>query len=140
MSPDLTPLARHLIVPPSDPARELALLDAFDAHVAGARPPRRRTAATAIAWSLAAGVLVFLARPHAPAPPPVVPDTTFVTLPGAELYPSLDHARVERVGLPQPYLVSLGLTPHTTNAGDIVEADVLVGQDGLARAIRLAAY
>ena len=140
MSPDLTPLARTLVVPPADPAREQALLDAFDAHMSGARPRRSYTAASAIGWSLAAGLLVFLAQPQTPTVPPAAEDTTFVTLPGTELYPSLDHARVERVALPQPYLVSLGLRPHSTNVDAIVEAEVLIGQDGLARAVRLVTY
>jgi len=49
-------------------------------------------------------------------------DSAFVVLPGAGALPRFEHGEVIRVEIPSP-------------EGSI-QADVLVGQDGLARAVR----
>jgi hypothetical protein len=55
--------------------------------------------------------------------PPAGAETVFVVLPGADALPRLESGRVIRVEIP---------------SGDgVITADVLVGQDGLARAVRL---
>ena len=43
-----------------------------------------------------------------------------------------------RMELPASVLPILGIVPARDISGDSVAADVLVGQDGLARAVRLA--
>jgi len=60
----------------------------------------------------------------------------FVTLPSAVGMPALESGRIVRVEVPTSMLPSLGfdIGPDTPSA--LVEADVLVGQDGQARAIR----
>jgi hypothetical protein len=129
-----------------DTVRLRALLGSFD------RTRRRsRAEAIAVGLSLAASVLIVvslsvgLQRP-APAPRasdavaatrtlPTSADAPFVVLPGADALPRLESGRVIRIEIPESELSSVGLwTP--AQAGP-VQADVLVAQDGLARAIRL---
>jgi len=59
----------------------------------------------------------------------------FVILPGATALPRLESGRVIRIEISESELSSVGLWP-SIHAG-AVQADVLVGQDGLARAVRL---
>ncbi len=159
--PDLAALlrrvARETTVPPVDAAREAALLAAFD----GARRPSiaragywwMGTLATAAALLIATG----LVRPGAgrrdppPGPDQQRPHTLagvrgvpaqvdlvgeFVTWPGSASLPPLESGQLVRVSLPVSVLPGLGLTPPASNVS-AVRADVLVGQDGLARAVRL---
>ena len=60
----------------------------------------------------------------------------FVVLPAADHLPGFDSGTIVRVALPTASLPAFGL-PMTPDAGRTVDADVLVGQDGQARAIRL---
>jgi len=80
-------------------------------------------------------------RPRVPAPADDVLDasfetTSFVAWPGAAAGPPLESGSVIRVSLPVSILPALGLWPPPS-AGSEVPADVLVGQDGFARAVRL---
>ena len=72
-------------------------------------------------------------RPR-PARPPAG-DTTFVMWPGARDLPRFESGQLMRVELPAPVAASLGLRPQQPSA--FVQTDVLVGQDGYARAVRL---
>jgi hypothetical protein len=54
---------------------------------------------------------------------------------GADLS-NLDSGRVVRVELPRTALARYGLPMNAERAGEPVKADVLLGEDGLARAIR----
>jgi len=58
-------------------------------------------------------------------------------LPGDRL-DNLGPGRLVRVGMPRAALVSWGWPLEGDVAGETVEADVLVGEDGVARAIRVA--
>jgi hypothetical protein len=60
----------------------------------------------------------------------------FVTWPGAVGLPPLESGELVRVELPVSVLPTLGLRPPATRA-TAVRADLLVGQDGLTRAVRL---
>jgi hypothetical protein len=62
--------------------------------------------------------------------------TDFVIWPGAAGWPRVESGELMRVELPIGVLPSLGLTAPATAVGS-VPADVLVGQDGFARAVRL---
>ncbi|HET9831099.1 MAG TPA: hypothetical protein VFP91_05305 [Vicinamibacterales bacterium] len=117
----------------SDDRRLQALLAVFDAT----RPrPRRMT--VGIGLSLAASVLIVASlsvgwRHDAPTSgvsevaatpaPPMNADSAFVVLPGASALPHFEHGEVIRMEVP--------------SAGGAIQVDVLVGQDGLARAARL---
>ncbi len=60
----------------------------------------------------------------------------FVALPAADHFPGFDSGTIVRVALPAASLPAFGF-PMTPDAARTVDADVLVGQDGQARAIRL---
>jgi hypothetical protein len=62
--------------------------------------------------------------------------TDFIPLTyGADLS-SMDSGRVVRVELPRTALTRFGLPMNAERAGEPVKADVLIGEDGLAQAIR----
>ena len=61
----------------------------------------------------------------------------FVALPGAIGLPTFESGRIVRVDLPVSSLPAYGLELVPDAARSEVQADVLVGQDGQARAIRL---
>ena len=63
----------------------------------------------------------------------------FVALPGASALPDFESGRIVRVVVPVTTLPAYGLDLVPDARPDSVEAELLVGQDGLARAIRLAA-
>jgi len=129
-----------------DPARLNSLVAAV-----GRRRGRSRRATIAVGLSLAASILIVVSlsvgvtrEPPTPGSsqavaatlaPPTGAETAFVVLPGADALPRLESGRVIRIEIPESELTAVGLwsPPH---AG-VVQADVLVGQDGLARAVRL---
>jgi hypothetical protein len=61
----------------------------------------------------------------------------FMTLPGAAGLPDLESGSVVRIAVPVGALPEYGLDIVQGGSKTTVDADVLVGQDGLARAIRL---
>ena len=134
-------LAHSVDVPPIDPNRERALLAAFDAR--HARPARRATrmvwmtGAALIAAIVSLNWMVVRETPAVPAPAidPAADLSGFVPWPGANAWPPLESGSVVRVDLPVSVLPLLGLSAPVD--ADVVEADVVVGQDGLARAVRL---
>jgi hypothetical protein len=147
-------LLRHGVeVPPLDPARERALLAAFDAY--GARPrtgdlwrksPRvagrgrwawMTAAAASIAIAVTLDLMVVKNAPGGGAKPEAIVDVTdFVPWPGAQAWPPFESGELMRVDLPVSALPALGLWPPSPAAG-VVQADIVVGQDGFARAVRL---
>lgn len=116
------------------------------------------------AWSPALGVaaaaaIALLLWPHSekpkltPAPAAVVSqsvvaqaapvadddaDTSFYPLPEADSLPALENAMVVRVQLPVSSLQLMGVPVTEERAGASVQAELLLGQDGLARGVRLA--
>jgi hypothetical protein len=144
--------------PPIDPRREAALLAAFDA-AAQAPAPRRRPYWGMAGLAAAAAVLMAVALPpvragrhgippggdsaaHMPVPSSVrdvpleAPPGEFVIVPGAAALPPMESGSLVRMVVPVAMLPSLGLTPPA-GSKDAVKADVIVGQDGLTRAVRL---
>jgi hypothetical protein len=63
-------------------------------------------------------------------------DDEFVLWPGATAWPPFESGQLIRVDLPVDALPSLGLMPVESER-TMVQADILVGQDGFARAVRL---
>ena len=156
-------LAGRVEVPPIDPLREAALMGAFDAACAerSVRPRSRGVAywgmaglATAAALLIAVGLVPVRAGRHgtpsggngaahqalAPAAGGTQPDVErvgeFVLVPGAAALPPIESGQLVRMDVPVSMLLSLGVTPPA-NAATRVRADLIVGQDGLTRAIRL---
>jgi hypothetical protein len=117
-------------VPPLDPVRLNRILAAIDAA-----PRHSPRSMIAIGLSVAASVALVVslslawkrdapptARPAAVPPVAARAADAFVVLPAARALPRFEHGQVIRVEIPSP--------------GGVVQADVLVGQDGLARAVR----
>lgn len=79
------------------------------------------------------------ARPR-PRPEPIAPVTpplAFVTLPGAARLPRFESGSIVRIDLPLSSLAAYGIDISAAGRTGPVPADVLVGQDGEPRAIRL---
>jgi len=134
MSAALRLVAREEHVPEQNDVRLGRLLAIFDAP----RPQPRRNAMS-VGLSLAASILIIVGlsvgggsdapKPSAsgvvavPPAPAGTAENAFVVLPGALALPRLESGQVIRVELP--------------SADGAIQADVLIGQDGLARAVRL---
>jgi len=129
MSMALRRLADDEAVPPPDDPRLETLLAAFDTRLA-----RPRRISVGVGLSLAASILIVAglsigrkvgdpAPAAAPLAGPASADVQFVLLPGANALPRFEHGQVIRVEIP--------------SSDGIIRADVLIGQDGLARAVRL---
>jgi hypothetical protein len=61
----------------------------------------------------------------------------FYALPDSDALPPLESATIVRVQLPMASLRLMGFPVSEDGAADFVEADMLLGQDGLARGVRL---
>jgi hypothetical protein len=104
-----------------------------------AQPPVASTAAVAgeaAAPATATPPPRVAARPRKPVVNAAAPEPTpFVLWPGSDDLPTLESGHLMRVQLPTSLIVSIGLTP--SSRADVVQADVLVDQEGYARAVRL---
>lgn len=143
---------------PSD-ALETRLLAAFEQHRAAMTKPARGGAGTLgfarrrwVMWPAAAGLAVaagavgwlIVARPPhraaapAPAPPAgVVELVGFQPLPQAVTLPDFDSGEIVRTEIAVTALPVYGVGIPPGAAGGAVKVDLLVGQDGYPRAIRL---
>ena len=151
-------IGRATQVPETDPAREAALLAAFDAARARAAGTRARVCsasamlAAAAAVLIAVGILPMRSERHGllsgGAPSHTAEASRgrdvqsasigeFVIVPGALTLPPLESGTVVRTDLPMAILPSLGLTPPSASSTGLVTADLIVGQDGVTRAVRL---
>jgi hypothetical protein len=140
---------------------ELGLVAAFRAQNRRARHASRdRWWIPALSWATAAGVLMMAAllllHPHQPAPahrsaPGAVEmaamtdpadslapddDDGFIPLPNAQRLDPNEDTNVVRVEVPRSAMLSVGLAVSADRVSELVEADVVLGADGLARAIR----
>jgi hypothetical protein len=151
-------------VPPADPARDAALMAAFDAAHAGVAVRRRRDGWYLAGFAAAAAVLIAAglstasagrhtppagaaAASHRPLPARDVqlePPSEFIIVPGAAALPRMESGTLVRMDLPVSMLPSLGVTPPPelqlrliASRATVVTADLIVAQDGLPRAVRL---
>jgi len=116
-----------------------ALMTRSDGRPASVRPLESRPVAASIGAlpadaarpALARGLNPMSTTTDAPAPIPFVP------WPGAADLPAFESGRLMRVDLPASLAHSLGLIAGV-DPGGVVPADLLIGQDGFARAVRLA--
>jgi hypothetical protein len=153
-------LGAAIEVPPPNPARERALLSAFDARrtsrANGGRRVWMTAAATLTGIVLALDWFALSAHlrqgygghgvPRVDPAPLHGPDqaalydavdlTGFVPWPGADAWPPLERGEVLRVDLPAAALPALGFAAPPSVVS-VVPADIVVGQDGFARAVRL---
>ena len=107
----------------------------------------QRTASTRSAghkWIPLAAALViatasgaWMARQVVPQPGITIRPAGFVEIPGAAMLPPLESAAIIRVALPVAELPSYGIQISPEIGVASIEADLLIAQDGHARAIRL---
>jgi hypothetical protein len=119
---------------------EAALRAEFRAHRQRGR--RRQISFALIAASillLMTAALLRVAPKPAPAAartPGLERTTPFLPMAGRELLAPMEYGHVIRVRLPRSTMASFGLPVNEARAGEMVSADVLLGEDGLARAVR----
>jgi hypothetical protein len=63
-------------------------------------------------------------------------DKEFVPLPNADRLPPIENTNLVRVEVPRSAMIALGYTVTADRASELVRADVVLGSDGLARAVR----
>ncbi len=155
-------LADSVQVPPVDAHREAALMEAFDAATERRALPVRRGAiywgmaglATAATLLIAVGLAPVRAGRHGTppggnpalhkplssslrdAPLESEPPGEFVMVPGAAALPPMESGELVRMDLPVSLLAAFGVVPPANRFAG-VQADLIVGQDGLPRAVRL---
>jgi len=118
-----------------------AVEERLRAHVRTLRPApvNWRVAAIAVAASVAIVALVWHTVPE-PGEPPVTitrsvqPASGFLPLPYAHV-PVAD-GQIVRMTVRREALVSFGFDPGDPALPDVVEADVFIGEDGIARSVR----
>jgi hypothetical protein len=117
--------------PPPKPEARM-IVPAPPAVVASAPAP----VAAALAPRKVARRSVRLPRPQAP--PSAVPEvaTKFYALPDADIFAPVEDATVIRVQLPRSAMRMVGLPVNEDRASERIRADVVLGQDGIARAVR----
>jgi hypothetical protein len=100
------------------------------------RRRRRRLPAAAAAAALVVASIVVL-RPGPPPRDAARPlRTEFIPVAYAEPLRPEESARIVRVRVPRTTLVSFGLPVNPERLDDRIEADVLLGEDNLVRAVR----
>lgn len=103
---------------------------------------RRNTTWAAVAVAAGLGAVAILRLTPAVSAPSVPPIATaldtseFIALADADTSTPLEHATIVRVQAPLSDFRDIGLVINEQNAAVRVQADVLLGQDGLARAVR----
>jgi len=144
---------------------EARLLAAFRGQAGLAAPPRaRHWWSTALAWTAAALVvagafLLFATRARQTPPPVGLSASTelaaidwgarlpaeltgegggegFIPVPNADRLPPDEDLNVVRVEVPRSAMIALGYSVTADRATERVRADVVLGSDGLARAVR----
>ncbi len=117
----------------ASPGTAALVLGAFRAH-----HDRRRRRLVAILASIAATlVFVFVAaKLLRPTPVPNTAQAHFIALPYGESGVPLEQGVVIRLDLPSADLVQFGVPPSLRPKSERVHAEFLIGQDGMARAVR----
>lgn len=131
-------LAAELEETEAPPAIELAVLAEFDRVNRRKRARYWISAVGAAAASIACIWTVAVYRQPAPAPAAVAQtEQPFIPIP--YVLPPAPYERVEvvRMNVPVAALIAAGLPVRTDDPGAQAEADVIVGQDGRPRAVRL---
>ena len=96
-----------------------------------------RFAGIAAALVLVVGGALWTARFERPADREIVRPFGFVALPNAAILPEMESASIVRVSLSVSALPDYGMAIVPEMSADLVEAELLVAQDGQPRAIRL---
>jgi len=123
---------------------ERAVLAEFDR----VRRRKRSMAWVVAAGAVAASMAVVFTLEYRPQPEPLIStaavsedvresEQPFVPIPYVTQLGAYERAEIVRMEVPVAALIAAGLPMRTTDPGARAEADVVVGQDGRARAVRL---
>jgi hypothetical protein len=157
----LRAMAHEMSAVAAPPRVEAELIDAFRREMAPAGPRlARMRMLPAFSWLAAAAAVIAMAawvapRRHAAAPPAAhhtpaagielaslvddgADDDGFIPLPNAERVGPNDDVHVVRMELPRSAMLVVGLDVSPERVSERVEAEVMLGPDGLARAVRFA--
>ena len=118
----------------ASPGTAALLLSAFRGH-----HERRRRWRVGILTSIAAILILAFVTAKLLRPTIAIPnteETRFIALPYAESGVPLEHGVVIRLDLPSAELVQFGVPPSLRPKSQRVRAEFLIGQDGMARAVR----
>jgi hypothetical protein len=121
---------------PAPKELEAKMIARFDTAQTGSRRLRRWFPARAAALAASLAVAAFLLHRPAPVPEPKQ-DEPFVQIPYVVPPAPYERTQVMRMDVPVTALIAAGFEVHVADPGASVLADVLVGQDGRAHAIRL---
>ena len=130
---ELSRVLREWEVPGAPPDLEARLIARRDARW------RQFVAGMAFAAALAAAILLVMRQP-APLPAEaaaVAVEEPFVPVPNVLPLDSFETGRVLRMNLPVSALIAAGYSLPSADPTGTVTADVLVGEDGRAHAVRL---
>jgi hypothetical protein len=132
-----TSLTAQTASAPAPENLDARVLAEFDAARTGPRQVRGWLLATAAALAASLALLI-----HQPTPVPHSAearddDRPFLQIPYVTPRAPYERAEVMRMQVPLTALMAAGFEVHTAEVGAAVNADVLVGQDGRALAIRL---
>jgi len=123
-------------------AEEIPSADRFAAPVMAEFDRRARSAKVRVLGWLAAGAvaaaasLALFVTPPKPAPPSPPDTAQFLPMPYTVPLAPEERATVVRMDIPVSALIAAGFQLPATDPAVTVQADVLVSQDGRARAIR----
>jgi hypothetical protein len=138
LAEELRALGRLAKTAEAPPHVEQAVMAAFGAH-------QRRRRVSAIRWlSVAAALVVMITAAlviSRPQPPPAVAASPAANdlsgfLPVPYRAAPIENGYIVRVQMPRSALVSLGM-PVPAGEREVVQADLLLADDGLAQAVRL---
>jgi hypothetical protein len=108
--------------------------------LAHGRQPTAKTAPSPVSHRRPPARLELASLPVAPdldlMEPSMGAEAQFIPLPDAEEFDADDEMDVVRVEVPRSAMAALGYTVSAERASERVEADVAIGPDGLARAVR----
>jgi hypothetical protein len=124
----------------ASPAVEVRLREAVRAIGKARRRPRVAFFAIAAALTAVAGGSTWLVARYAPEPARAIVTREVATefLPLTYGHLPVSDAHIVRIEVPRSTMVAFGLAPADLSAAgdETIDADVLVGMDGLARAVR----
>jgi anti-sigma factor RsiW len=157
----LRTMANDMRAVAAPPRLEVSLLNAFRREMMPARPrPARVRWMPAFSWAAAAAVVIgmgvlWMAPRHQPPVAPVThhksaastvelasladdgaEDDGFIPLPNAERVGPNDDVHVVQMELPRSAMLVVGYDVSPERVSEPVEAEVILGPDGLARAVR----
>jgi len=100
-------------------------------------PPQPRLAHIAVPrWDRPPGLSISPRKRRASKPLPTEVATRFYPLQDAANLPPFEYGSIVRVELPRSALRAVGLPVNENRLSERIDADILLGQDGLARAVR----